>query len=252
MSTTTVATHTAARTARIGRDAAMRLAATEYDRFLAQLQELGEQDWTRPTECAGWDVRTMTGHVLGMAEMVSSLRHLLAQNLAATRAGGGIDALTGLQVRAHASDTPAQLIARFEAIRPRAVRGRRRLSRVIGGLPLPEKQLVGGQPEWWRFGFLFDVILTRDVWTHRGDIARATGREMHLTADHDGRIVADVVAEWAQRHGRPYRLHLTGPAGGEWSAGAGGEHIELDAVEFCRVLSGRGSATGLLIQQVPF
>jgi len=37
---------------------------------------------------------------------------------------------------------------------------------------------------------------------------------MVLTPDHDARIVADVVAEWAGRHGRPFTLHLTGPAGG--------------------------------------
>jgi hypothetical protein len=73
-----------------------------------------------------------------------------------------------------------------------------------------------------------------------------------LTPEHDGVLVADVVAEWAQRHGRPYRLRLTGPAGGEWSSGSGGEEIELDAVEFCRVLSGRGSGAGLLGQPVPF
>jgi hypothetical protein len=73
-----------------------------------------------------------------------------------------------------------------------------------------------------------------------------------LTAEHDGQLVADVVAEWALRHGRPYRLHLTGPAGGTWSTGSGGPDLELDAVEFCRVLSGRGAGSGLLAQQVPF
>ena len=65
-------------------------------------------------------------------------------------------------------------------------------------------------------------------------------------------LIADVVAEWAERHGQPYRLHLTGPAGGTWSAGSGGPELELDAVEFCRVLSGRGAGEGLLAQQVPF
>ena len=44
-----------------------------------------------------------------------------------------------------------------------------------------------------------------------------------LTADHDGVIVADVVAEWARRHGQPYQLKLTGPAGGSWTSGTGGE-----------------------------
>jgi hypothetical protein len=55
-------------------------------------------------------------------------------------------------------------------------------------------------------GYLLDTILTRDPWMHRVDIARATGRDMVLTADHDGRIVADVVAEWARRHGQPFTL----------------------------------------------
>jgi hypothetical protein len=73
-----------------------------------------------------------------------------------------------------------------------------------------------------------------------------------LTAEHDGRLVTDVVSEWARRHGQPFTLTLTGDAGGVYVAGAGGEHIELDAVEFCRILSGRARGTGLLTTEVPF
>ena len=42
-----------------------------------------------------------------------------------------------------------------------------------------------------------DMVWTRDVWMHRIDITRATGRPLvgKLTAEHDGRIVADIVAE---------------------------------------------------------
>ena len=47
-------------------------------------------------------------------------------------------------------------------------------------------------------------------------------------------------------------LTLTGPAGGTWSSGTDGERIDLDAVEFCRILSGRAPGTGLLVHQVPF
>jgi hypothetical protein len=109
----------------------------------------------------------------------------------------------------------------------------------------------------WSLGYVTDVILTRDPWMHRLDLARATGRDPVHTADHDGVIVADVVAEWARRHGRPYRLELTGPAGGSWSSGAGGQEIVMDAADFCRVLSGRpgpdgGQPWGLLATQVPF
>jgi len=117
---------------------------------------------------------------------------------------------------------------------------------------MPELQQVGGRDEAWTTGYLIDVILTRDPWMHRADIARVTGAAHVLTADHDGVLVADVVAEWAARHGQPYTLHLTGPAGGTWASGEGVPLIETDAVEFCRLLSGRGHADGLLAVQVPF
>ena len=41
------------------RDVAMRLAAAEYERFADMLRALRPGDWTRPTECPGWDVRAM-------------------------------------------------------------------------------------------------------------------------------------------------------------------------------------------------
>jgi hypothetical protein len=109
-----------------------------------------------------------------------------------------------------------------------------------------------GPAERWRLGHVFDVILTRDTWLHRVDLARATERPLELTAAHDGRIVADVVAEWARRHGEPFALHLTGPAGGRFVHGGGGPELSLDAVEFCRILSGRAPGEGLLTRQVPF
>jgi uncharacterized protein (TIGR03083 family) len=194
----------------------------------------------------------MAAHVLGMAEMASSVRETARQNWLAGKSGGGIDALTGLQVRERADMDGAAIVAGLAAVAPRALRGRRGVSRVAGRMRLPEEQVVGTDREWWRIGFLLDVILTRDVWMHRSDIARATGRDHQLTPEHDGVLVDDVVGEWAQRHGAPYRLRLTGPAGGLWSSGSGGEEIEMDAVEFCRVLSGRGAGSGLLAQQVPF
>jgi uncharacterized protein (TIGR03083 family) len=250
MSTTTVRRGT--RPPALERADALRLAATEYDRFGALLAQLQPEDWARPTSCPDWDVRAMAGHVLGMAEMVASVGQFVAQNARAWRAGGGIDALTGVQVRRTAGLSPAELADRFTVVAPKAVAGRRRLSRVIGRIPLPEAQIVGDRRERWAFGFLFDVVLTRDTWMHRMDVARATGRDAEVGPDHDGVLVADVVAEWAERHGRPYRLALTGPAGGSWSSGTDGPDLQMDAVEFCRILSGRGAGEGLLTQQVPF
>ena len=169
-----------------------------------------------------------------------------------------IDELTDLQVRAFA-DLPDEEVA--EALRRTgraAARARSRAPRPLRALTFVEEG-PGGK-ETWRVGYLLDTILTRDPWMHRGDICRATGRSMTLTAEHDARIVADVVAEWATRHGQPFDLTLTGPAGGHWTApgrGGGGERggtvlIEADAVEFCRGLSGRGAGPGPLSTPVPF
>ena len=57
----------------LDRATAMRLAATEYGRYLDQLRTLDAADWGRPTDCSGWDVRAMAGHCLGMAEFAASL-----------------------------------------------------------------------------------------------------------------------------------------------------------------------------------
>ena len=70
-------------------------------------------------------------------------------------------------------------------------------------------------------------------------------RWLHLT---DLRLPEHPSAEWAERHGEPFRLTLTGPAGGVYEAGSGGPEIELDAVELCWILSGRGPAPHPLLE----
>jgi uncharacterized protein (TIGR03083 family) len=238
-------------------DAAIRLAAVEYARAADAFAALDPDDWARPTDCPDWDVRQMACHTVGMATMSTTpWETLRQQRKAAARAKADkvdpLTALTAVQVDERADWTPERVSAEARAVGPRAVRGRRRTPGFVRRRTLPQSQEVGGRSERWTIGFLTDVILTRDPWMHRMDLARAVGRPPELTADHDGVLVADVVTEWAARHGSPYRLTLTGPAGGTWSYGEGGEELRLDAVEFCRVLSGRGEGSGLLGTSVPF
>jgi uncharacterized protein (TIGR03083 family) len=238
----------------IERPETVELGRTETARMVALLRDLRTPDWARPTDCTAWDVRSLAGHVLGMTETFTSLPVMARTMIGAGRAQQAgttfIDTMTARQVRANASLTTGELISRMGAAGPVQARwrGSRRLIRAI---PMPN-DLRDGTTETWKFAFILDVILTRDTWMHRVDVATATGRPLDLTADHDGRIVADVVAEWARRHGRPFRLHLTGPAGGGFIAGDGGEELRLDAVEFCRTLAGRLPGEGLLAQEVPF
>lgn len=253
MSTVIRAASTTPRPVVLSRDVAMRLAAQEYDRVLQLLRSLSPADWSRATECEGWDVHAMVGHMLGMAEMSASLPEQFRQMRAAKRAGGVfIDALTAVQVDKHRTDAPEQLVRGWAVTGPKAAKGRKRTPSFIRRRTMPVPQVVGGAEEDWTLGFLIDVILTRDPWMHRIDLCRAVGAQPVLTADHDGVLVDDVAREWAQRHGAPCRLELTGPAGGSWSFGEDGPLVEHDAVEFCRIVSGRGPAAGLLAQQVPF
>ena len=238
----------------------MRLAAHEYDRILAQLRELSPEDWSRPTVCPAWNVHEMACHVVGMAEFAASLPEQLRQMRAARKAGGlFIDALTTVQVEKHRARLPAALVARLAEVAPRAAAGRRRTPALVRRIGLADQAVdeTGSQTEKWTLGYLTDVIMTRDTWMHRSDIAAATGRTMSLTPEHDGVLVADVVSEWAARHGDPCTLTLGGPAGGTWSFEGTGQGrdpatYQHDAVEFCRILSGRGSGAGLLATRVPF
>ena len=228
-------------------------AETEVLRFADALAALDDDDWSKQTDCPKWTVRDMAGHVVGMTRTFTALPQFVSHMVAGSRAKGDgpmVDGLTAVQVARNAQASNAEIVQQLRELAPRNAKWRasRRLMR---GIPL-KNPMRDGTVETWKASFLFDTILTRDTWMHRVDLARATGEPMTLTAEHDGAIVADAVAEWARRHGKPYTLHLTGPAGGEFSAGEGGEEITIDAVEFCRILSGRGEGTGLLNQEVPF
>lgn len=226
-------------------------AEEEYRRLDVLLRSLSDEDWSRPTDCSEWDVRAMVAHLAGAAASNASVRELLRQARLARRVerrGDFVDKVNEVQVRERADHPPASLVAELADLAPRAVRGRRRVPPPLRALPMPFGPPLGTRP----LGYVLGCIYTRDAWMHRVDISRATGRDLVLTPDHDGRIVADVVAEWAARHGAPYRLQLTGPAGGVWERGPGGEELRLDAVEMLRTVSGRTPGSGLLATTVPF
>ena len=232
----------------------MDLATAEFDRVLALVDGLADADFSRPTDCAGWDVKAVLGHMLGMLKLQADpddrVRQITTAAQTVKLTGGlRLDAMTALQVQEHAHLTTGELKATLHDAAPLGLAARRAMPLQMRDTPY-DPELPGEPP--WTFGYLFDIIHTRDPWLHRIDICRATGRTPELTAGHDGRIVADVVRDWAPRHGKGFTLTLTGPAGGAFTAGDGGVVLELDAVEFCRILSGRSEGTGLLSNRVVF
>jgi len=252
MMTMTVARTEVGNIPTLGHEEGMGLAQTEFGRTVDLLRELRPEEWLRQTVCNLWDVRAMAGHVLGMAQAQASFPQFIHDFRSARKIGGSvIDGINATQVNERAKLTSAAVVDGLAAAAPRAVKARRRTPALLRSL-IRMRQDPPFQAERWQYGYLVDRIFTRDTWVHRLDIARATGREMVLTHDHDGRIVADIVADWADRHGRPFDLTLTGLAGGHWGQGGEGEVIELDPLDFCWTLSGRMHGQGLLAIPTPF
>ncbi len=239
---------------RIGHDEAMSLTARENEKFAAVIRRLTPEQWSAPTECERWDVRALVAHLVGSAAGQISPREFIRQ----ARKGKPIveeigaaqwyDGMNEFQVRERAGRSTDELIAEWDDCSVRALRARTKLPRLIAKLPLlnlPEP--VGRQP----VSYLMDMGFTRDVWMHRIDVAHAIGQEPDHDPVHDGRILEDIVAEWAATHGEPFRLTLTGPAGATFVSGADGQRIEIGVVEFARILTERADGPGVLQHRLP-
>lgn len=236
---------------------AMHLTEAENARLLAQLRGLTDEQWQAPTECTGWTVRDVVVHLIasaqGQANPIELLRQVIAGRPLTAQIGGHhwVDGLNEAQLRARTNWTAPQLAELWERHAAAALKARRRMPAPIRALPLlPIGTGLGVHIGWQPLRYLFDMGFTRDVWMHRIDIARAAGIAPELSAEHDGRIVADVLAEWSRRHGESYSLCLTGPAGGDFTAGEGRPQT-LDAIEFARILSGRAEGPGILRHKLP-
>lgn len=250
---TTTASHLAAIESHDRWTAAARVS---YQRLADGFAALSATDWQRPTPCIGWTVRDLGGHVVGAMRSAATLRESVSQQRAmltrAKRTGEAqVDALTALQIERTAELSEREIVDEMQRLVEPAVRGRSRVPRFIrrrAGF----RVTMPGIDERWTLDYFLDCILTRDAWLHYIDLADTLGVEPTLD-DHDRAIVGDVAAEWARRHGQPVELTLTGPAGGMLSVGSDGEQITIDAVEFCRVVSGRAAdPRPLLAQAVPF
>jgi uncharacterized protein (TIGR03083 family) len=241
---------------RLTRDEAKIIAEEEFRRFAALVASLTDDEWTRPTDCTEWDVRKVALHVLGSADGQASVKEFVHQFVRGLPVNKQIDShhfvdgLNELQIRERSHLSNADIVAQLRAIGPRAVKGRWRAPAPMRYLPIKFGEPVGWRG-WAPMKYLLDVGFTRDVWAHRIDICEATGRPMQVTPDHDGRLVGDIVAEWATIYGVPFELVLDGPAGGKYSYGVGGERVEMSATDFIRVLSGRIPGTGTLANPLP-
>ncbi len=234
------------------------LARVELERFLALVETLTSADLNQPTDCTLWSVKDIiahqASHVFGLTrfgEFMDQFNPLRARAYTA-KGMNGLDAANQRQIDLRAQWSRAQLIAEMRDHKESSFAGRQRFPALLRRVTVP----VPGSNLRVSLGDLIDNIYTRDMWMHRADICRATGREMVQTADHDGRIVALVVRELdhtlkASLTGQTVLYRLTGPAGGEWIIGGNSRpeaQITMDVLEFNRLASGRSTAQQVLDQ----
>src|SRR6266852_1556326 len=227
---------------------AAEMATVELERFLACVEALAPADWDQSTACTLWNVRQVVAHVTGAAASYARWSQFKRQTSPFVqrpyrKVGFSLlDALNQIQVDDRRAATPADLLTELHDVGPRAIATRKRLPAIVRAvrLPLP---LLGLVP----LGYLTDLIYTRDMWMHRLDICRATGREMVQTPQHDGRITALVVRD-LERHltpklaGQAIVYELTGLSGGGFHLGENASpiaRITMDVLDFHLKASGR-------------
>ena len=206
--------------------------------YVAELRELSADEWAKATDCPEWDVRKIAAHVTGALDEGAHLRVMIRHSLGAKRRGGPmVDALNAGQVADRAQRSGPEIAVEMEHLASKAARKRRTAPGLMRGRPAPGGVLRPGST----LGYLFDVIYQRDVWMHRVDTARATGRALRPTssdAEVVGQVIRDLALDWT---GPTAVLELTGPGAGRWLLGSGepAGTARTDSVEYLRLLADR-------------
>lgn len=218
---------------------------SQHEALLKLLRDLSPEDWHASTDCELWTVKDMTAHVLGAAEGFTSFRELRQQVIGSLsrrgELGSQLNAMNQVQVDDRRHLSPDELTARLEDALPKFLVLRGRVGGIGRYLPLYDPNLGAGSVR-----YLMDTIFSRDHFMHRIDIERATQREIAQT-ESDRLLVADVVVDWTRRAHAHVTLELSGDAGGSFVAGSGAIGLAADALELCRVLSGRGDISSISV-----
>lgn len=212
----------------------VRIGRAQRSRLLAEAERLTDQQWRARTECPRWTVLDMVAHVVAATENTAR-PHRMALGLAfgplRHRGDSPLDAMNEVGIDRRRGWAADRLLADFRRAIPTA-------ASPSWFRPLPIRGF--GLPPHTTGATMADVILVRDVWLHRHDIARATGTIPDADAT-DALVVAQVVRDLGRSWTGPSTLlALTGPEGGTWVLGPEpGSLVALPAVDFMRHLSGR-------------
>jgi len=222
---------------RVHRDAELRA----WHDLLASIEG---DEWQRRTVCEEWDVADIAGHLIGQAEDVNHLLSFPRRYAKAKRAYPGvprIDAHMMVQADEHRGTPPAELRATFDQVWASAT------ERIATGPALMRRMSMTFNGVRMSLGYIHDILLARDLWTHRDDVCQALGRRFDA-GPYAGELVAQVMYDvidgpwWGERPA--VEVELTGPGGGTYQLGRGTPvgRAAVGAVAYMRALSGRDDA----------
>ncbi len=186
---------------------------TEYEAFAALVESLNDEEWRTPSRCAGFEVRDVAGHVIGLAE-----------DVAAGRPGSRNAEEEAASVR---GDAPLTAAARLRA----ALTNIRALVEAAddemwaGPSGVPDLTLGDGV-----------LLLWYDAYVHGDDIRAAIGRPS-VRGDGLHASVAYVAGELHKRDWAPATLVLDGVP--RYDVNGGGREITGDALVFVLAATGR-------------
>lgn len=186
---------------------------SEYDAFASLVEGLSETQWNAGARCAGWQVRDVAGHVIGLAEDtaagVPGTRNS-EEEAASVRHESAIGAAARLRVAL------ATLHALFEAVDDEIW---------AGPSGVPDLTLGEGVLTFWY-----------DTYVHADDIRAAIGRESER-GDGLEATIAYLAAQLTKKSWGPATLALAGID--RYDVNGGGPAITGDPLQFALAATGR-------------
>ncbi|MFK4087502.1 maleylpyruvate isomerase family mycothiol-dependent enzyme [Kribbella sp. NPDC020789] len=218
--------------------------ASELAAWHDLLKSIDGTEWQRRTVCDEWDVADIAGHLIGQAEDVIRPLSFPRRFLKGRRTYPEIpkfDAHMMVQADEHRGTPPDALRETFDRVWAKATQKILRNPAIVRRISMAADEYPQFRMD---LGYIQDILLARDLWTHRDDVCQALGRPFDA-GPYAEELVAQVMRDlidgpfWGDRPA--VDVELTGQGGGTYRLGRGEPvgRAAVDAVGYMRTVSGR-------------
>lgn len=174
------------------------------DDFTVLLEQVPQEEWSTPTDLAGWDVRAIAAHVAHLEALQAGHPHQEVEIGERDHVHGSMGTFTEQGVVARAEATPDELIQEIRGCT--TARHTQLLAEPPTDGSAPAPGLFGA------IGWTWETLLRNrplDVWLHEQDVRRAVGRPGNL----DGPAAIHTADYLAESMGYVLGKRVGAPAG---------------------------------------